>query len=170
MLAWPGLPHLLLVLSQARFLALASLFKETPSWLELRSLKGKRERGAWGAAFGSRMVIRKLRRSPCAQLTERETEASIRSARAPSKPLALPMWPNSHNPSWSLVCPPERPQSLGPGCSPALPTPASHTEVGATFPWVFIARQALSPLVSQCDTYLGGIRSQELSGQSSLRP
>lgn len=49
------------------------------------------------------------------------------------------------------------------------PTPAPHTEVGATFPWVFIAWQARSPLVSQHATYLWRIRSQEISGQSSLR-
>ena len=55
-LACPGLRHLLLGLSQARFLALASLLKGTPSWLELRSLKGKMGRTAWKAASGPRMV------------------------------------------------------------------------------------------------------------------
>lgn len=147
-----------------------------PRLQEAPSRRGARpQQREMGRAAGEQLWIQngdqKIQRSPCAQVTERETEAQgIRSARTSNELLASPTCSHSHNPPWSGACLPlKSTQSLGPGRSPALPHPVPHTEVRAIVSRVFIAWQALSPLVSQHATYLGGIRSQELSEQSSFR-
>lgn len=112
---------------------------------------------------------RKLRRSPCAQLTEKETEAGIRSAKAPNKPLALLVCPNSHNHPGSLVCPPESPRSLGPGCSPALPHPCSSYRGRCHISLGIYSLAGTWPPGKSAGHISGGIRSQELSGQNLLR-
>lgn len=147
-LARPGLLHLLLVLSGASVPGPSFPPPGDPFVAGVEDPEGKDgEGGLGGGNSGSKRVTRKSHRFPCAQLKERETEASIiRSAKAPTMPLALPVCPNSHSHPWSPVCPPESPRVLALGAVQSSPTPAHHTEVGATFPWVFIAWQALSPL------------------------
>lgn len=60
----------------------------------------------------------------------------------------------------ALSVPLRVPGALALGALLPSPTPTPHTEVGATFPWVFIAWQALGPLVSQRDTYRGNKESR----------
>lgn len=83
------------------------------------------------------------------QLTERKIEAQ--GIQCTTCPAHVP--PFSQSP-WEPCLPffKECPEPWPWGFSP---TPGPLTEAGATFPWVFIAWQALSPLVSQHATYLG---------------
>lgn len=108
------------------------------------------------------------------QLTEKETEAALCQSRYPS---CLPhlCCSNSHDPpqcsaSLPLAFPAPFSQSLGPSVLSPSPNEflLSRSRSGATFPGVFIAQQALGPLVGHLATYLRGIRSQEHPGQSSL--
>lgn len=105
------------------------------------------------------------------QLTERETEArGIRSGRMPAEPLALPVPPPPPTaPSGAMPALSRVPSALAWLLSGPSPPPLLATEVGATFPGVFIAWQPLGSLVSEHATIFGGIRSQELSGQSLFR-
>lgn len=102
---------------------------------------------------------------PCARLTERKIEA--RGIRCSTCPTHVPPFSQSpREPCLSLFkeCPEPWPWGFS-------PTPGPLTEAGATFPWVFIYSLAgpRPPGKSACHVFGGGIRSQELSGQSSSR-
>lgn len=91
-------------------------------------------------------------------LTERETKAQgSRSAKASTDPLTPSMCCPSHNPSWSCACPAlKSAQSLGRGCSPALPHPRASYQGRWHISLGIYSLAGTGPLVSQHATYLGG--------------